>query len=85
MSLDVKLEKGTLTFKRTGEELKLVTPEHNITPPNKKSRKKLIVRSVILVSLGLIAIFFIDGGVSIITAGIIEAIKWAHKKPEVGS
>jgi hypothetical protein len=41
-------------------------------------KRKVILRTIILAT-GIIALFLIDGGVSILSAGVIEVVKWSHK------
>lgn len=67
-----------LRFKRQGDTLVCVNEAAGATPPPIK-KKTIIVSSILIASLGLVILFFIDGGIGLVSAGIVEVIKWANR------
>jgi hypothetical protein len=67
-----------LRFKRQGDSMVCVNESTGVTPPPNK-KKTIIVSSIIIAALGLVILFFIDGGIGLLSAGIVEVIKKASR------
>lgn len=66
---------------RENNSFALVDP-NEITKPTikRKNRKKLVIGTMVFVAAGLVILFLIDGGIGIISASVVEAMKWTHKR-----
>lgn len=62
-----------LKFQRQGDSLVCVNSMEMTSPPKKNKR---IISWIIIIGAGLFVLYLIDGGTGILSAGIIEAVKW---------
>jgi hypothetical protein len=68
-----------LRFQRQGDSFVLVNPKETVKPPSENKKKKWIIGSLIVAGIGLVVLFFIDGGIGLLSAGVVEVMKWTHR------
>jgi hypothetical protein len=69
---------GQLRFKREGNSLICVNQPVAATPPV-NNKKKVIIGSIIVAGIGLVTLFLIDGGIGLLSAGVVEIVKWTSR------
>lgn len=70
---------GQLRFKREGNSLVCMNQPAATTPPVNNTKKKVIIGSIIVAGIGLVALFLIDGGIGLLSAGVVEIVKWSSR------
>lgn len=59
----------------------LVDPNETAKPIIKrKNKKRLVIGTIFFAVAGIVILFLIDGGIGIISASVVEAMKWTHKR-----
>jgi hypothetical protein len=71
-----------LCVKIQGQPIPFVIQKKPIEARKRINKKKFIKRSILILGIGIIVLYLIDGGTGIITAGVIEVVKWTHKNRE---
>lgn len=66
-----------MKFQRQGDSLVMVEAAGTeFTPPKKPSK---MIMAFVLIGAGLILLYVIGGGAGVLSAGIVEVVKWSTR------
>jgi hypothetical protein len=71
-----------LCVKIQGQPIPFVVQKKTSEARKQISKRKFIKRSILILGIGIVVLYLIDGGTGIITAGVVEVVKWAHRNRE---
>lgn len=68
-----------LSIKIQGQPVPFFVQKTTSEARKRINKRKFIKRSIIILGVGIVILYLIDGGTGIITAGVVEVVKWAHR------
>lgn len=72
--------KNQLKYRLHENSFVMVDPQEKTkTLIKKKTKKRIVIGSLVLAVSGLVILFLIDGGIGIVSASIIEVVKWSAR------